>query len=124
MNAKQILLRVFSGILALACVLSLVLTGYGFRQALDCKDYWEAEAKEANEGFDKLEDGINQTALLSLPPPISSITKTWPRSTRPKPRWRPARPSWKPAGPKLQRVRRSWKRTGRNMKKARRSWKR
>ena len=60
MNAKQILLRVFSGILALACVLSLVLTGYGFRQALDCKDYWEAEAKEANEGFDKLEDGINQ----------------------------------------------------------------
>ena len=60
MNAKQILLRVFSGILALVCILSLVLTGYGFRQTLDCKAYWEAEAEEANEGFDKLEDGINQ----------------------------------------------------------------
>ena len=60
MNAKQILLRVFSGILALVCILSLVLTGYGFRQTLDCKAYWESEAEEANEGFDKLEDGINQ----------------------------------------------------------------
>lgn len=60
MNAKQILLRVFSGILALACVLSLILTGYGFKQTLDCKSYWEAEGEEAKEGFDKLEDGINQ----------------------------------------------------------------
>lgn len=60
MNAKQILLRVFSGILALVCVLSLVLTGYGFKQAMDCKSYWEEEGREAGEGFDKLEDGINQ----------------------------------------------------------------
>ena len=60
MNAKQILLRVFSGILALVCILSLVLTGHGFRQILDCKSYWEAEGKAAGEGFDKLEDGINQ----------------------------------------------------------------
>ena len=60
MNAKQILLRVFSGVLALVCVLCLVFQGIGLKQALDCKAYWEAEGAEANENFDKLEDGINQ----------------------------------------------------------------
>ena len=54
MNAKQILLHVFSGILALVCILRLVLTGYGFRKPLDCKAYWEAEAEERNEGVDTL----------------------------------------------------------------------
>lgn len=60
MNAKQILLRVFSGILALVCVLCLVLSGIGLKQTLDCKAYWEEQGDEAKEGFDKLEDGINQ----------------------------------------------------------------
>ena len=60
MNAKQILLRVFSGILALVCVLCLVLSGLGLKQTLDCKAYWEKQGEEAEEGFDKLEDGINQ----------------------------------------------------------------
>ena len=60
MNAKQILLRVFSGILALVCVLCLVLSGIGTKQALDCKSYWEEEGEKAKEGFDALEDGINQ----------------------------------------------------------------
>lgn len=60
MNAKQILLRVFSGILALVCVLCLVLQGLGLKQALDCKSYWEEEGAKANESFDMLEDGINQ----------------------------------------------------------------
>ena len=52
MNAKQILLRVFSGVLALVCVLCLVFQGIGLKQTLDCKAYWEAEGAEANENFD------------------------------------------------------------------------
>ena len=48
MNAKQILLRVFSGVLALVCFLCLVFQGIGMKQALDCKAYWEAEGAEAN----------------------------------------------------------------------------
>ena len=60
MRAKQILLRVFSGVLALVCVLCLVFQGVGLKQALDCKSYWEKEGAEANENFDRLEDGILQ----------------------------------------------------------------
>ena len=60
MNTKQILLRVFSGILALVCILCLVLDGIGVKQALDCKSYWEQVGADANESFNKLEDGINQ----------------------------------------------------------------
>ena len=56
MNAKQILLRVFSGILALVCVLCLVLSGIGTKQALDCRSYWEEEGEKAKEGFDALEE--------------------------------------------------------------------
>ena len=67
MNAKQILLRVFSGILALVCILSLVLTGHGFRQILDCKSYWEAEGKAAGEGFDKLESGQKTKMRYTYP---------------------------------------------------------
>ena len=55
---KKLPLRILSGILALVSIFCLVFSGLNLRGAMDCKDYWEQVKKDAEESFDKLEDGI------------------------------------------------------------------
>ena len=66
MGTKNVLMRVFSGVLALVCVLCLIFSGIGIKQVLDCKNYWEAQGAQAEQSFDLLEDGIGQLRANEL----------------------------------------------------------
>lgn len=57
---KNILIRVFSGILAFVCLCCLVVGGLNIKDILDCKGTWEETREEALESFELLEDGIAQ----------------------------------------------------------------
>ena len=57
---KNILIRVFSGVLALVCLICLVIGAVNIKDILDCKDVWEKIRKDALESFEMLEDGIAQ----------------------------------------------------------------
>ena len=57
---KNILIRVFSGVLALVCLICLVIGAVNIKDILDCKDVWEKTRKDALESFEMLEDGIAQ----------------------------------------------------------------
>lgn len=57
---KNILIRIFSGALALICLICLVIGAVNIKDILDCKDVWEKTRKEALESFEMLEDGIAQ----------------------------------------------------------------
>ena len=57
---KNILIRIFSGVLALVCLICLVIGAVNIKDIPDCKEVWEEIRKEALESFDMLEDGIAQ----------------------------------------------------------------
>ena len=57
---KNILIRIFSGVLALVCLVCLVIGAVNIKDILDCKDVWEKIRKDALESFEMLEDGIAQ----------------------------------------------------------------
>ena len=57
---KNILIRVFSGVLILVCLICLVTGAVNIKDILDCKDVWEETREDALESFEMLEDGIAQ----------------------------------------------------------------
>ena len=57
---KNILIRIFSGALALICLICLVIGAVNIKDILDCKDVWKKIREEALESFEMLEDGIAQ----------------------------------------------------------------
>ena len=57
---KNILIRIFSGALAMICLICLVIGAVNIKDILDCKGVWEKTRKEALESFEMLEDGIAQ----------------------------------------------------------------
>ena len=57
---KKIGLRIFSLLLASACVFCLIFTIQDVKNILACKAYWEEQGTEASESFVLLENGILQ----------------------------------------------------------------
>ena len=59
---KKVLIRVFSAILLVVCIVGLIFGGRDMRSALDAKTYWEDVKADALANFDTADDGIAQLA--------------------------------------------------------------
>ena len=62
---KKVLLRIFSAILALVCLVGAWACGVSVKDELDCKEIWEEIREEALANFDLMDAGIAELAANS-----------------------------------------------------------
>lgn len=62
---KKVLLRIFSAILALVCLVGAWACGVSVKDELDCKEVWEEIGEEALANFDLMDAGIAELAANS-----------------------------------------------------------